>query len=136
MTNLLQLATVVSAAALASSSTAMSPQPGSPEASRQLANALAGRVAGPPARCVPDFRSSKMKIIDEGTILFGDGRTIYLQRPAGGCQGLTMGGHSLVARQFATNRMCDGDINQVTDVRNGITVGSCVFGPFVPYTKP
>jgi hypothetical protein len=100
-----------------------------------LAKALAGRTAGPATRCVPDFRSSEMKIVDDNTIIFGQGKTVYLQRPVGGCPGLGMGGNSLVARQFATNRMCQGDINEVVDVRNGITVGSCVFEPFIPYTK-
>ena len=103
--------------------------------SEALAKALAGRAAGPATRCVPNFRSSDMKIIDDGTIIFGEGKTVYLQKPVGGCPGLGIGGNSLVARQFATNRMCQGDINEVVDVRNGITVGSCVFEDFVPYTR-
>lgn len=100
-----------------------------------LAKELAGRTAGPATRCVPYFRVNDMKIIDDGTIIFGKGKTVYLQQPVGGCPGLRIGGNSLVSRQFATNRMCQGDINEVVDVRNGITVGSCVFVDFVPYTK-
>lgn len=122
-------------AALASSSSAISHSEQSPAASAKLAKSLAGRTAGPAVRCVPNFRNDEMKVIDDGTILFGKGKTVYLQKPAGGCPSLRIGGYSLVARQFASNRMCQGDINEVVDVRNGVTVGSCVFEPFIPYTK-
>jgi len=126
------LAATAGVAVLAASAVALAAGPRSAE---QLAKALAGRTAGTPMRCVPDFRSSDMTVSDDGTILFGQGRTVYLQKPVGGCPGLGVGGNSLVARQFATNRMCDGDLNEVVDVRNGITIGSCVFEPFVPYTR-
>ena len=135
MTNRIPLLAALCTAALVTSSTAVGHSGQSPAASEKLAKALAGRTAGPPVRCVRDFRNSDMKVIDDQTILFGQGRTIYLQRPAGGCPSLRLGGYSLVARQFATNRMCQGDINEVVDVRSGVTVGSCVFEPFVPYTK-
>lgn len=135
MTNILRIAAIASVAALASSSTAMSPQPGSPEAAQRLARALAGRAAGPATACVPNFRSSEMKVIDDSQILFGSGRTVYLQRPAGGCPGLGTGSNTLVALKAGTNRLCEGDINQVVDARNGIIVGSCVFKPFIPYTR-
>lgn len=123
-------------ATVLSASAAMTANPEqNPKATAALAKELAGRTAGPATRCVPYFRVNDMKIIDDGTIIFGKGKTVYLQRPVGGCPGLRIGGNSLVARQFATNRMCQGDINEVVDVRNGITVGSCVFEDFIPYTK-
>jgi hypothetical protein len=129
------LAAAIAVALLAAPSATIAKPEHSAKATEALAKALAGRTAGPAVRCVPNFRSSDMKIVDDGTILFGEGRTVYLQRPAGGCPGLGIGGNSLVARQFATNRMCQGDINEVVDVRNGITIGSCVFEDFIPYTK-
>ena len=122
-------------AALVTSSTAIGRPAQSPAASTKLAKALAGRTAGPAVRCVPGARTDDMKVIDDGTILFGQGRTVYLQRPAGGCPSLKLGGYSLVSRQFGSGRLCQGDINEVVDVRSGVTVGSCVFAPFVPYTK-
>lgn len=123
------------AAALAASSSAIGGSGQSPAASAKLAKSLAGRTPGAPVRCVPDFRNNDMKVIDDGTILFGQGKTVYLQKPAGGCPSLRLGGYSLVSRQFGSNRACQGDINEVVDVRSGVTVGSCVFAPFVPYTK-
>ena len=120
--------------ALSTSSTAIGHSDRGAAASAKLAKALAGRTAGPAVRCAP-FRNEDMKVIDDGTILFGRGRTVYLQRPAGGCPSLRLGGYSLVSRQFGSSRACQGDINEVVDLRSGVTVGSCVFAPFVPYTK-
>lgn len=135
MTTKIPLIAALCSAALATSSTAIGHSDRSPAASAKLAKALAGRAAGPAVRCVPNFRNSDMKVIDDQTILFGQGKTVYLQKPAGGCPSLRLGGYSLVSRQFGSNRACQGDINEVVDVRNGITVGSCVFAPFVPYSK-
>lgn len=135
MTRFLQIAAIAGAAVLASSSTAMSPQPGSPEAAHRLAKALAGRTAGPPTNCAPLFRDTQIRVIDDSQILFGSGNTIYLQKPVGGCPGLGTGSNTLVALKAGSSRMCEGDINQVVDARNGIIVGSCVFKPFIPYTR-
>jgi len=129
------LAAAIGIAVLAASGATMAKPDYDSRSTDALARALAGRTPGPATRCVHNFRSSDMKIIDDGTILFGDGKTIYLQRPVGGCPGLHIGGNTLVARQFVTNRACQGDINEVVDARNGITIGSCVFEDFVPYTK-
>ena len=41
----------------------------------------------------------------------------------------------LVTRTSGTG-LCSGDIARVVDVSNGITVGSCALGEFVPYTGP
>ena len=117
-------------------STTPAQQAQSPRAQRELADALAGRVPGPPVRCIPSYRSDQMQVIDDYTILFRDGRTVYLQKPRGGCIGLSTGGRTLVTRKFGTTDTCDGDINHLVDLTSGIGGGSCVFGPFVPYTRP
>lgn len=108
----------------------------SPKAQRELADALAGRTPGPPLRCIPSYRSDQMQVIDDYTILFRDGRTVYLQKPPGGCIGLANGGRTLVTRKFGTSDTCEGDINHLVDLPSGIQAGTCVFGPFVPYTRP
>jgi hypothetical protein len=108
----------------------------SPKAQRELADALAGRTPGAPLRCIPSFKADRMEVIDDYTIIYRDGRTIYLQRPPGGCMGIASGGRTLVRRTFGTTDLCEGDINHTVDLSSGIGGGSCVFGPFVPYTKP
>ena len=42
----------------------------------------------------------------------------------------------MVIRHYGTSQQCDGDIVQLVDLRNNFNGGSCVFGPFTPYTKP
>jgi hypothetical protein len=127
---------VTAAAMLAGCSTAPAEQTRSPAAAKELADALAGRVAGQPQRCISNFPRTRMQVVDDWTILYDEGSTIYVQNPRGGCPGITNGTRTLVARQVGTSQMCDGDINQAVDLRSGVGGAPCVFGPFVPYTKP
>lgn len=125
----------VSTTALASCSTAPARVARDPRAAEELAKALAGRTAGPAVRCLPAFSRSDMDVIDDDTILYREGRTVYLQRPRGGCPGLNIGNYTLVIRKYGSNQTCDGDFGQLVDLRTGFGGGSCVFGPFIPYTK-
>lgn len=127
---------IVAGGALAASCSTAVTQPGrSPRAERELAAALAGRTAQPAVRCLPAYRTAQTQVIDEWTILYRDGRTIYVQHPRGGCRGIGLGGYTMVQRKFGTNDTCDGDIVQLVDLRSGIPGGSCVLGPFIPYTR-
>jgi hypothetical protein len=126
----------LSAAALAACSTAPAEPTRSARAQKELADALAGRVAGKPVSCLPNYRADNMQIIDDWTILFKDGRTIYLQNPRGGCPGIGSHRNILVTRLFGTNQLCSGDISHLLDPVSGIRGGACVFSEFVPYTRP
>lgn len=123
------------AALIAACSTSPAQEVRSPRAERELAGELAGRTAGPPQRCISSFRAKEVQVIDQNTILYRDGRTIYVQNPRGGCTGLGRGA-TLVTKQRGVSEYCDGDINEMIDLMSGTTRGACVFGPFVPYTKP
>ena len=97
---------------------------------------LAGKVAGPPLSCLPHYRSNDMVVIDESTIAFRDGsRRVFVNHMMGGCSNLG-GAYALVTRQFGSPDLCRGDIGQVVDLTTHSTVGSCVFGDFIPYTRP
>ena len=135
LTRSLSLAATV-AALLASCSTAPAEQARSPKAEQELAEALAGRVAGPPQRCISNFPQVEVQVIDDSTILYREGSTVYVQNPQGGCPGIGIGSRTLVARQVGTSQMCEGDINEAVDLRSGVGGAPCVFGPFTPYTKP
>jgi hypothetical protein len=77
-----------------------------------------------------------MVVIDEQTIAFRQGSSrVYVNHMQGGCTNLG-GSNALVTKTFGTAQLCRGDIAQVVDLQNHFTVGSCVFGDFVPYTKP
>lgn len=124
------------AALLASCSTTPAEQVRSPRAQQELAEALAGRVPGKPVACLPSYRANDMQVIDDWTILFRAGRTIYVQNPRGGCSGIGSRRNVLVTRLFGTSQLCSGDISHLVDPTSGIGGGACVFSDFVPYTKP
>lgn len=126
---------ICGAAAVASCSTTTAQEARDPKAQKHLDEELAGRTPGPAVRCLPSYRANDMQIIDDNTILFKDGRTIYVQNPHGGCPGIAFGNYTLVSRQYGINQMCDGDIQRLVDLRTGMGGGSCVFSPFIPYTK-
>lgn len=108
----------------------------SAKSAEKLAKALEGRTAGQPAMCVPNLHGqARMQVIDDGTILFRDGSTIYLQRPAGGCPGIESRGYTLVSRKVGQHQICRGDIQQLVELQTGIQGGTCVFSEFIPYRK-
>jgi hypothetical protein len=108
----------------------------SAKAQEQYDQLLAGKVAGKPVSCLPTFNQNDMVVIDEQTIAFRQGRgRVYVNHMQGGCNNLG-GTYALVTKQFGNAELCRGDIGQVVDLQNHFTVGSCVFGDFVPYSKP
>lgn len=118
--------------ALCACATASEPAERSASAQRQYDNLLAGKVPGKAEKCLPTYRSSDMTVIDDNTILFRDGRTVYVNQPLGGCNNLSQAGRALVTRNFGP-QLCRGDLATVVDNTSGIPVGACSLGDFVPY---
>jgi hypothetical protein len=111
------------------------PQPvsRSPMAQDRLAKELAGLVPGQPVSCLPHYRSQDMTVIDDNTLLFRDGGRVYRNELQVSCP---LGpAYTLVTRSNSSS-LCRGDIASVTDIRNHFTIGSCVLGDFVPYSRP
>jgi hypothetical protein len=96
---------------------------------------LAGRVAQAPISCLPTLKANNMEVIDENTIAFRDGTRVYINHPEGGCPQANQGHTALVTRQFAQTGPCRGDVVQVVDTLNRMTVGSCALGDFIPYVR-
>ena len=69
------------------------PEPAMRSADKQATyeRLLAGKVAGAPQSCLPSYRSDQMTVIDDNTILFKDGGTVYVNHPPGGCNMLGRG---------------------------------------------
>jgi hypothetical protein len=107
----------------------------SPKDAQKLARALAGRTPGKPVSCISNTRGSDMQIIDDQTILFREGGTVYVQSPRGGCHGLGNGSYTLVTQLHGSNRLCSGQIGELVDRVSGFGYGSCIFGEFLPYRK-
>lgn len=104
------------------------------EAEAQFQRLTAGRVAGPSLTCLPSYRADNMVRIDEGTVVFKDGDTVYVNRLHGQCDGLNSGFYTLVTRSHGSG-LCRGDIAHVTDISTGMVVGSCAMGEFIPYRR-
>ena len=125
------------ASALAACTTAPEPMTRSAEAEVHLAKLLAGKTAGTPVSCLSRWRSGDMVVIDDNTVIFRDGpRRVYRNDFRGGSCSNLGGGHYALVTKTTGSGLCSGDIAQVVDVANGITVGSCVLGDFVPYMGP
>ena len=105
----------------------------SAEAQAEFQKLTAGKVAGAPITCLPSYRSSNMVTIDDGTVAFKNGRTVYVNHLLGECNGLQSGFYTLVTRSSGSG-LCRGDIARVADVSTGMIVGSCAVGDFIPYT--
>ena len=114
--------------------TATAPVGPSPMAQDRLVRELSGLVPGQPESCLPRYRSQDMIVVDDRTLLFREGRNrVYRNNLNGSCP--VGGGYALVTRSTGSG-LCRGDIAEVTDVQNRVTVGSCVLGDFIPYTRP
>jgi hypothetical protein len=125
------------ASSLAACSTAPEPITRTAKGEGELQRLLAGKAAGPPISCLQSYRANDMSVIDDSTIAFRRGRdTVYVNHLRGACSNLGTGFYTLVTRTPGSNGLCRGDIAEVADVQNGITVGSCVLGDFTPYTRP
>ncbi len=135
----MRLISVLMAGAVLASCTTGPPAPTyrAAEKQREFQMLLAGKAAQAPISCLPHYRSGDMRVIDEETIAFRDGsKRTYVAHMEGGCNGLGSGHYALVTKQIGSADLCRGDIGQVVDTLNGMTVGSCVFVDFVPYVAP
>jgi hypothetical protein len=95
----------------------------------------AGKVAGQPMSCLPHYRTNDMRVINDNTVVFRESASrVYINHMNGGCGNLS-NGNTLVTRTTQTS-LCRGDIAEVIDPLNGMTVGGCSFGDFIPYARP
>ena len=118
-------ALAMAAATPASSAPRLTPQ-------QQLDKALAGRVAGKPVDCINPRTNTTTRIIDKTAILYGSGRTIYLQRP-NGAHWLD-DDDVLVTELRGSGQLCQLDLVHLRDRSGGWSRGSVTLNPFVPYT--
>ena len=137
MSRLVILAAVLAVSGLAACAGQEMAPDRDPRGEMRLAQALAGKVAGPPVSCLPHFRNNQMEVIDRDTILFRDGRTSYVQHTNGYCYpNGSRNGFTLVTQQYGNAALCRGDIGQVFDTTSQTFRGGCSFNDFIPYRTP
>jgi hypothetical protein len=98
----------------------------------KLAKLLEGRVAGEPRSCINTRIHSSSQIIDRTAVVYGHGRTIWVNVPANARD--LDDGDALLVRQFGTD-LCRQDIVTTFDSSGGYYTGNVFLGDFVPYTR-
>jgi hypothetical protein len=120
---------------LASCAMAPEPQTRSVRAQQEYQQIVAGRIAGPELSCLPSYNANDMTVIDGRTLAFRrNSGTVYIAHLTPGCE-LLGANYALLSRQYGGTGLCRGDIQQVIDTTNRITVGSCTIGAIVPFTR-
>jgi hypothetical protein len=128
---------LTAASALASCTMSATPPNRRLASQHEYQQLIADKVAQTPVSCLPHYLSGDMRVIDDETIAFRNGNArVYVAHMQGSCNNLAEGHTALVTHQYGNAQLCRGDIAHVVDTLNGFTVGSCVFGDFVPYMRP
>jgi hypothetical protein len=98
----------------------------------KLAKMLEGREAGEAVRCLPMGASDNLKIIDRTALVYGRGKTIWVNRPVNASQ---LDDDDILFRRSYTAQVCNLDIVQLLDRTSHMFAGSVGLSEFVPYRK-
>lgn len=127
--------TILLISALATGAALASPAAAGPRLApeAELARLLAGRTAGAPVDCIDPRLNSETRVIDHTAIVYGSGRTIYVQRP-NNAQALDRD-DVLVTRLTGSGQLCSIDVVHLHDRSGGWQRGFVSLNRFVPYTR-
>lgn len=122
------------AAAGAAATIAGCSQPAPPRGT-EVAEALAGRVAGAPQTCITTNAAENLHVLDPQTLAYGTGRTIYISRLAAACPALSQF-NTLIVEGGLPGQYCRND--RVRGLEPGLSIPgpSCNLGDWVPYRLP
>ena len=120
---------VIASAVVLSSCTAAPPPP----ANNAPIAAIAGRVAGPPQRCVLTEQGTGLQPVNRNTVTYRSGRTIWVNQMQGTCGGF--GQWDVMVSEPIGSQYCAGDLVRSIDPISKIPGPACRLGEFVPYTK-
>jgi len=104
-------------------------------AAGDAAATIEGRTAGTDLGCVSthELRGSRPLARGAGILFEGRGDVVYLNRPSGGCPGLSE--DVALSTSTPAGRLCAGDVVHAFDRASGVAHGSCTLGPFTPYRQ-
>jgi len=121
------LGVVLASAALPAQGARLDPE-------ERIAQRLAGREAGKPVDCIPQFRINSTEIFERTAILYKAGRTWYLNRPVAGKESL--GRDDVLLTDTHSSDLCSIDVVRLLDSSSHWPRGWLGLGKFVPYSKP
>ncbi|MBW8754053.1 MAG: hypothetical protein JF595_07850 [Sphingomonadales bacterium] len=123
------LALATGAALLAGSAVAAKPKLSGEE---QLAKVLQGRVPGKPVDCISLFDSRDQQVIDKTAIVYGNGRTIYVNRPSNAHD---LDRDDIMVVNIHGSELCNLDIVRTHERSGGFYNGFVGLQQFVPYRR-
>lgn len=98
-----------------------------------LSRELAGRTAGPPEECVPASAGASLVARDSQTLVLRRGGTLWVNRLAAPCPGLTAASTLIVEVHGSSH--CRGDPVRAVEPGRSIPGPICVLGGFTPYRR-
>lgn len=104
-----------------------------PDAAATPVPELVGRTAGAAQRCVPIDRITSLRIARPGIILYGSGRTVWVNRMADECPGMDR--MDILVVEPLGSQYCRGDRVRTVEPLSKIPGPVCLLGDFVPYTR-
>ena len=99
-----------------------------------LDKALAGRVAGAPVECIDRSYSDGPQIIDNHTLVYRSGRTVWRNDLESNCRSLRQS--SILIIEAHGSQMCRNDLFRPTEPGSAVPGAICRLGKFTPYEKP
>lgn len=99
-----------------------------------IADITKGRAPGPPQRCVSTALLDNPRIVDERTIAWTRGATIYVNNLPSECPGLRP--TATIVSEIYGSQQCAGDLFYTIDAPSRIPGPRCRLGEFVPYPRP
>lgn len=99
---------------------------------QKLDKLLEGRVAGQPVNCIDTYRHRDSTVIDKTAIVYGSGRTIYVNRPK---YPDSLRSDDVLVTELHSTQLCSVDVVKLLDRTGGWSRGFVGLSEFVPYTK-
>ncbi len=111
------------------------PNAGGPTRDQEgLSRELAGRTEGPPQQCISSTPSNAaLNVVDERTLTFRQGRTLWVNRLEAGCPGMRPLDTLIV--EIHGNQYCRNDRFRTRQAGTSIPGPTCLLGDFVPYRR-
>jgi hypothetical protein len=97
-------------------------------------NELAGRIAGPAQSCVSTQPTRNLQVVDESTLVYGSGNTLYLNRLRAPCLGLNP--TTTLIFDLHASHYCSGDHFRTIETGASVPGPVCLLGDWVPYRQP
>lgn len=108
------------------------PTPPSAEDQRRLANYIGARTAGAPQRCIPAHSGMQIEAVGDQIVARWGGR-VWVNQVQGSCRQADSMSAYLVTEPDPGGQYCQNSTWRVVSSSGGMTMGSCMLGPWVPY---